>query len=57
MPDLAEEHWAWLGPLLERIYVDAMRHGYKHGRADKADKVSKNWTARDVNAEIRKAVK
>ena len=33
--ELAEAHWAWLGPLLEHIYVDAFEHGFKHGVEDK----------------------
>ncbi len=32
---LAEEHWAWLESLLHKVYVDAMVHGYKHGRVHK----------------------
>ena len=27
---LADEHWEWLGPLLELIYKGAFVHGYKH---------------------------
>ena len=34
---LAQEHWAWLVTLLEKIYVDAFIHGYKHGQEDKKD--------------------
>ena len=30
---LAGEHWAWLGPFIERIYKDALVHGFKHGAA------------------------
>ena len=29
---LANEHWAWLETLLEKVYKDAFAHGYKHGR-------------------------
>jgi len=29
--NLANEHWAWLQTLLERVYKDAFIHGYKHG--------------------------
>lgn len=29
---LANEHWAWLQMLLERVYKDAFIHGYRHGR-------------------------
>ena len=32
---LANEHWAWLQTLLEKIYKDAFIHGYKHGREGK----------------------
>ncbi len=32
---LANEHWAWLQTLLEKIYKDAFVHGYKHGRKSK----------------------
>ena len=28
---LADEHWAWLGGLLEKVYKDAFTHGFKHG--------------------------
>lgn len=28
---LANEHWDWLGPLLEKFYKDAFIHGFKHG--------------------------
>lgn len=38
---LAEEHWAWLSSLLEKIYKDAFQHGYKHGKDD-AEKVGKD---------------
>ena len=29
---LAKEHWDWLSKVLERIYVDAFIHGYKHAK-------------------------
>lgn len=29
---LADEHWAWLQVLLEKVYKDAFIHGYKHGK-------------------------
>lgn len=29
---LANEHWVRLQSVLEKIYVDAFREGYKHGR-------------------------
>ena len=32
---LAEEHWAWLSKLLEKVYKDAFIHGYKHGHEEK----------------------
>jgi len=32
---LANEHWAWLQTLLEKIYKNAFAHGYRHGRKDK----------------------
>jgi len=28
---LADEHWAWLSGLLEKVYKDAFKHGFKHG--------------------------
>jgi hypothetical protein len=28
---LADEHWAWPSSLLEKVYKDAFRHGFKHG--------------------------
>jgi len=28
---LADEHWDWLGKLLEYLYKSAFIHGYKHG--------------------------
>ena len=31
---LADEHWAWLGSLLEKVYKDAFIHGYKHGEEE-----------------------
>jgi len=39
--ELAEEHWKWLEGLLHKVYVDAMIHGYKHGRQSKEVKKSK----------------
>ncbi len=36
---LAQEHWNWLVRLLERIYKDAMIHGYKHGYEDREKEV------------------
>ena len=32
---LAEAHWKWLEALLHKVYVDAMIHGYKHGKGAK----------------------
>jgi len=32
---LANEHWAWLQTLLEKVYKDAFANGYKHGRDSK----------------------
>lgn len=32
---LAEEHWEWLEAILHKIYVDALIHGYKHGKEAK----------------------
>jgi len=32
---LADEHWRWLGPTLEKMFKDAFVHGYKHGRDSK----------------------
>jgi uncharacterized sporulation protein YeaH/YhbH (DUF444 family) len=29
--ELAEKHWWWLESLLQKVYVDAMIHGIKHG--------------------------
>jgi hypothetical protein len=31
---LADEHWAWLSSMLEKVYKDALIHGYKHGFQD-----------------------
>ena len=33
--ELAEEHWKWLETLLHKLFVDAMVHGYKHGKEDR----------------------
>lgn len=33
--ELADEHWSWLGSLLEKVYIDAFTHGYKHGKEPK----------------------
>jgi len=33
---LADEHWDWLGKLLEYLYKSAFIHGFKHG-AEKDD--------------------
>ena len=35
---LADEHWEWLGPLLEYLYKGALIHGFKHGVESKEDK-------------------
>jgi len=32
--DVAQAHWDWLSSILEKIYVDAFEHGYKHGYED-----------------------
>jgi len=32
--ELADEHWEWLGKLLEYTYKTAFVHGYKHGKED-----------------------
>ena len=37
---LADEHWEWLSPLLEKMYKDAFKHGFKHG-AEWATEVEK----------------
>ena len=29
---LANEHWEWLSGILEKVYKDAFKHGYKHGQ-------------------------
>ena len=31
---LSREHWQWLSSTLEKVYVDAFEHGYKHGHED-----------------------
>ena len=35
------EHWNWIKgymlPILERTYIDAFIHGYKHGKNDDKD--------------------
>ena len=33
--ELAKEHWNWLSKVLERIYIDAFIHGYKHAKEKK----------------------
>ncbi len=35
--ELAEAHWKFLESWLHLIYVDALVHGYKHGKEDKED--------------------
>jgi hypothetical protein len=39
---LADDHWAWLSQLLERVYKDAFVHGFKHG----AEWVDDLWSRR-----------
>ena len=55
---LADEHWAWLEPILifhyspetlammKYLYMTAMRHGYKHGLKAKRD-YEENTAAED----------
>ena len=35
---LADEHWAYVGGVCEKMYKDAFVHGYKHGKDDKDGK-------------------
>lgn len=37
----ANEHWAWLEPLLEKVYKDAFIHGHKHGTERKRIRAKK----------------
>jgi len=32
--DLAVAHWEWVETLLRKIYIDAFKHGYKHGKEE-----------------------
>ena len=34
--EIAEGHWAWVEKICHMMYVDAMVHGYLHGREDQA---------------------
>jgi len=40
--ELACEHWNWLSSLLEKVYIDAFIHGYKHGSEDREIDEKKN---------------
>jgi len=35
---MAKEHWGWLQTILERVYVDAFIHGWKHAKEDNNSK-------------------
>ena len=38
--EMAEAHWKWVEKICHIMYVDAMVHGYIHGREDqKAEEV------------------
>lgn len=41
---LANEHWAWLQTLLEKVYKDAFAHGYKHGQQDSEEELNNDNT-------------
>ncbi len=32
--DIAYIHWQWLESILKKVYIDAFKHGYKHGVED-----------------------
>ena len=34
---LADDHWAYVGGVCEKMYKDAFVHGYKHGKDDKEE--------------------
>jgi hypothetical protein len=29
---LAQEHWKWFSKVIERVYIDAFIHGWKHAK-------------------------
>tara|TARA_Y100000310_G_scaffold331244_1_gene404473 strand:- start:411 stop:599 length:189 start_codon:yes stop_codon:yes gene_type:complete len=31
------EHWRYVSSICEKMYKDAFKHGYKHGKEDKND--------------------
>jgi len=31
---MAQRHWEWLSEILEKVFIDAFIHGYKHGIED-----------------------
>jgi len=33
--ELAKEHWEYVRSICEKMYIDAFKHGYKHGKEDK----------------------
>lgn len=36
--ELVDKHTKWFVDTIEKIYRDAMRHGYKHGSEDEMDR-------------------
>lgn len=46
--DLAEEHANWFIPMMRKVYVDAMVHGYGHGYEDAA----RHLTSEGANKEV-----
>lgn len=41
---LAEEHWAWFEPWLEKAFKDGFVHGFKHGTEASKDFPGNNDT-------------
>lgn len=33
--ELAEEHWKYVESICHKMYVDAFKHGYKHGKEER----------------------
>ncbi len=33
--DLIDDHWKYVSSICEKMYKDAFKHGYKHGKEDK----------------------
>ena len=38
---IAEAHWVWVEKICHMMYVDAMVHGYLHGREDQSTEETK----------------